>query len=181
MVGQQGLSQFPHDLIKSNGSQLFDIVVFLTSKSLSFKYKAEHGVKKVQKIMNIVKQYEEFLKFLKESGALLNSIRPHYLLSFQDYQCYLKYTQDDYKFVQMKQNDFGFTYLSNDAWVQLFYQMIKIFYLIRINKNMIKTVPNLPEDKKTLPDYYTDKSNIISPQEGILLRWLELNYEAVFQ
>lgn len=46
---------------------------------------------------------------------------------------------------------------------------------------MIKTVPNLPEDKKTLPDYYTDKSNIISPQEGILLRWLELNYEAVFQ
>jgi hypothetical protein len=47
MVGQQGLSQFPHDLIKSNGSQLFDIVVFLTSKSLSFKYKAEHGVKKV--------------------------------------------------------------------------------------------------------------------------------------
>ena len=46
---------------------------------------------------------------------------------------------------------------------------------------MIKTIPNLPEDKKVLPDYYTDKSNIISPQEGILLRWLELNYEAVFQ
>ena len=34
------------------------------------------------KILNIVKQYEDFLKYLKENGALLNSIRPYYLLSY---------------------------------------------------------------------------------------------------
>ena len=59
--------------------------------------------------------------------------------------------------------------------------MIKIFYVVRVNKAMIKSIPNLPEEKKVVPDFYTEKSNIISPQEGILLRWLELNYEAFFQ
>jgi len=40
--------------------------------------------------------------------------------------------------------------------------MIKIFYLVRINKQMIKSIPNLPEEKKTLPEFYLEKSNIIS-------------------
>jgi hypothetical protein len=40
--------------------------------------------------------------------------------------------------------------------------MIKIFYVVRVNKNMIKSIPNLPEDKKVVPDFYTEKSNIIS-------------------
>jgi len=40
---------------------------------------------------------------------------------------------------------------------------MKIFYVIRVNKNMIKTIPNMSEEKKTIPDYYTEKSNILSP------------------
>ena len=41
--------------------------------------------------------------------------------------------------------------------------MIKIFYVIRVNKNMIKSIPNILEEKKYVPDFYIDKSNIISP------------------
>jgi hypothetical protein len=33
---------------------------------------------------------------------------------------------------------------------------------------------------QTIPEYYLEKSNLFSNFEGIILRWLEVNYEIVF-
>ena len=34
------------------------------------------------KVIALMKQYEELVKFLKENGAFLNDMRPHYLLGY---------------------------------------------------------------------------------------------------
>jgi hypothetical protein len=64
---------------------------------------------------------------------------------------------------------------------QVFFQMMKIFYLVRVNKKIMQTIPNISAENLTIPDYYTDHSNFISQGEGLLMRWLDLNFEAVFK
>jgi len=32
-----------------------------------------------------------------------------------------------------------------------------------------------------IPDYYLKGSNILSSHEGLLIRWLELNYEKIYK
>ena len=56
---------------------------------------------------------------------------------------------------------------------------MKIYYFARLNENCLKKIPNLAAEKMTLPEYYKKGSNVYGLQEGILLRWIELNYEAL--
>ena len=37
----------------------------------------------------LLTQYEQIIIYLKENGALLNSIRPHYLLAYNDFTYYM--------------------------------------------------------------------------------------------
>ena len=64
-------------------------------------------------------QYEELVYYLKENGALLNNIRPHYLLQFQDFLCYIKSTSNEYMTNTIRVTESTFSYLSNDAWIQV--------------------------------------------------------------
>lgn len=74
----------------------------------------------------------------------------------------------------------NFTYISNDSWIQLFYQIIKVFYFSRINKSMVSSIPNFSPEKINININQMDASNLVNSQEGILIKWLEYNYEAVF-
>jgi hypothetical protein len=58
---------------------------------------------------------------------------------------------------------------------------MKIFYLVRVNKKIIQTIPNIESENLIIPDYYTERSNFISHSEGLLMRWLDLNFEVVFK
>lgn len=40
-----------------------------------------------------------------------------------------------------------------------------------------KNLPGCPPEKLIVPDYYVNGSNLLSSNEGILLRWMELHYE----
>ena len=58
---------------------------------------------------------------------------------------------------------------------------MKVFYLVRIDKRLLKQIPNIPDTiKEIIPNYYLENSNLIGDTEGILIRWLEINYEIVF-
>jgi len=46
-------------------------------------------MKKADKIKAIVKQYDDLIRHLKGDGALLNTIRPHYLLDYNDFSRYI--------------------------------------------------------------------------------------------
>jgi hypothetical protein len=43
MPSNQSLQYFPQDVIKNNGSQLFDIMLYLTNKNMPGKAKIELG------------------------------------------------------------------------------------------------------------------------------------------
>lgn len=44
----------------------------------------------------------------------------------------------------------------------------------------MKSLPGIPAEKLIFPDYYLDGSNFLSTNEGILLRWLEINTELIY-
>lgn len=169
---------FPTDIISNNGSQLFDLMGYLLGKQLNFKAKIDVTMKKVDKMKAVLRQYEQLIEFLKKNGAFLSTIRPYYLLSFSEYNLYIK--NFPYTFVNssvMRMSEQKFRYLSMDGWITLFYQVIKIYSLNKITLKSIKSLPNIPEEKKTIPEYYLEGSNIYSLPENLLLRWLELNSE----
>lgn len=67
-------------------------------------------------------------------------------------------------------------YLAVDSWIVLFYQLLKIFFLNRLNNKNFKLIPGLPAEKMVLPDYI-DQSNLVSPSESLILYWLEIHNE----
>ena len=60
--------------------------------------------------------------------------------------------------------NYKFKYISYDSWLTIFFQIMKIYYLSRINSRILKGIPNLPNDNMNylLPDYYLEGSNILS-------------------
>ena len=70
--------------------------------------------------------------------------------------------------VKITESRFG--YISSDSWLNLFYQILKIYYLSRISAKQLRTIPNLTDNKNIFPDYYVDGSNVFSERECILIR-----------
>ena len=174
----QPIQKFPHDLIENNGIPIFDLVAFLTGKPSQMKTKIDGQKNRNEKVKALYKQYEEFIRSLKENGALLNTIRPEFLIKLADYNAFLKIAPNANVNPSLpKMNEQKFQYLSVDAWTTLFYQIIKIYYLGRVNLKTFKTLPGISHDKMSIPEYYLDGSNLFSSAEGILLRWLEIHCE----
>eukprot|EP01022_Parablepharisma_sp_SALTPOND_P034835 TRINITY_DN931_c0_g1_i1.p1 TRINITY_DN931_c0_g1~~TRINITY_DN931_c0_g1_i1.p1 ORF type:complete len:1690 (-),score=186.44 TRINITY_DN931_c0_g1_i1:61-5130(-) len=175
------VQHFPQDLIKEHGKQVYELLHFLTGKSFAPPANIaqppagansqngsttgrEEDIEKVTKA-----KYEWLLTELTKYGAMLNTIRPEHLLS-----------EEEYKLVCEK-NKYGgsdissrFAYLSEEAWITLFYQILKIFYLRRVNMGTFKTSSMIPSPEKTLPRPNT--SNVYSDSELLLLKWLEYHY-----
>lgn len=172
------ISKFPSDVADNNGSQIFELIQFLTGKMPQCKASLNNVTKKSERIKLLWKQYDDLIRSLKENGALLNTIRPEYLLKYQDFNNYTKsnpnvYVQD------AKLSEAKFNYLTLDAWITLFYQIIKIYYLTRVNYKAFRALPGIPSDKLQIPDYYLEGSNIYTSHEGILLRWMEVQCETL--
>jgi hypothetical protein len=119
----------------------------------------------------------------------LNHIRPEHLLSFQEYIAYIKQLPAEVSAQVppnlLKLSPQKFQYISYESWTSIFYQIIKIFYLSRVNPKMMKSIKGMPSAEKTsiptIPDYYLEGSNLISPQEACLLYWMEVHYEQTHQ
>ena len=92
----QSILNFPEDIIENHGLQLFETISFLSGKNLNFNAKIDLDMKKSEKIEIILRQYENLIKYLKENGALLNTIRPYYLLSFILMKKYANYDRKIY-------------------------------------------------------------------------------------
>lgn len=124
------IQSFPDDVVSAYGSQIFEMIFFLTGKTLPFKLKFEStqkNMKKIDKTEMLIKQYIDLIKHLKESGGLLNHIRPQYLLSFADYNSYMK-TQSNEFFnpSTLKITEARYNYVSQDSWLTIFYQTLKV-------------------------------------------------------
>ena len=68
-----------------------------------------------------------------------------------------------------------FNYVSNDSWVMLFYQIMKIYYLNRITPKSFKNLPGMPAEETKI-DNWMKESNVYSLPEMILLKWMTFHY-----
>lgn len=175
------IQSFPGDLIQNNGIHLFELLNFLTGKTLSFKAKIDLKWKRSEKVSALIKQYSELIRFLKEDGALLNTIRPQYLLNYLDFNAYLK-SQNHENLINsaIKISEHRFSYISLDSWITLVYQILKIYYLSRINVKNFKALPGIPAEKLITNDNMIEGSNFMSSHECLLLRWLEIAIEIIY-
>lgn len=122
-------------------------------------------------------QYEELINFLKVNGAHLNTVRPEYLLSIGDYSKYLKLNPREEN-MKPKTIDRIFPYVSMDAWMTVFYQVLRIYYLNRVTGKSFKGLPGIPANEANV-DAAMQQSNIYSVSETILLRWMQYHYNKV--
>ena len=181
------IQHFPQDIVKDHGKHIFELLQFLTGKSFvppanivtapvvpaapgaapgtnSAPAEKEEGSEETFK-----KKYEWLLTELTKYGAMLNTIRPEHLL-----------TEDEYKAMCKKQKIYSgdmsakYSHFSDEAWITLFYQILKIFYLRRVNSGSFKASAMIPASEKVLPS--SNSSNIYSDSELMLLKWLEYHH-----
>lgn len=173
------ISKFPQDVIESNGSQLFELIAYLTGKAPTGKFNPNASFsKKLDKVKALYQQYDEIIRSLKVNGALLNNIRPEYLLKSHDYNVYSKANSGITLLPSMvKLSENKFAYLSCDSWITLFYQILKIYYLSRLTPKVFRNTHGMPPEKTTVPENILNDSNFLSVNENLLLKWLEAHYE----
>mmetsp|Transcript_30929 Transcript_30929/g.28114 ORF Transcript_30929/g.28114 Transcript_30929/m.28114 type:complete len:233 (-) Transcript_30929:504-1202(-) len=171
------INKFPDEIIEDDGAQLFEMIQHLTGKNLQVKAKFEGVNNRRERILVLHKQYDDLIRLLKENGALLNTIRPEYLLKYSDFTSFQKNNPSLHINSTQKMAEKNFRYLSTDAWVTLFFQILKIYYLGRVTLKNFKNVPGTPQDKLTIEPYQIEGSNLIGISESLLLRWLEIHYE----
>ena len=122
------IGKFPDDVIFHNGSQIFDVVEFLTKRTLPMKSKFELSQPKAERVEKLYEQYEQLILFLMENGAMLNTIRPEYLMSHQDIVVYYKNNPKPHTLsAANKITESRFKYISMDSWNVLFFQILKIY------------------------------------------------------
>ena len=174
------INRFPHDVIENNGGQLFELLNFLTGKMPPNKANIKDVTKKLEKVQILHQQYDELIRTLKENGALLNTIRPEYLLKSYDYNLYAKVNAGPSLMPSMiKLSENKFNYLSLDSWITLFYQIVKIYHLNRLTPKVFKNTPGMPIPEKSVTNMGEtpmEGSNLLSVSENLLLRWLETHY-----
>ena len=128
------LQNFPQDIIAKNGDQLVKIVEFYSKTSLGIKARFNGDMKKADKISLTVEVYNTVINFLRKEGALLSNIRPEYLLGRHDMLMYYKKKPADKSIPEAsKLGETAHKYLSRDSWLILINQILKLYFVNKIN------------------------------------------------
>ena len=176
---------FPDDVIKGNGKIIYILIKNLTGREPPGKIiNLEQDLN--QRALQLREQYCQLITFLQECGASLNTVFPEYLLDFNLYKRYISLDKNraiilDSKWDKSKSLPLQWKYYNRESWVLLVYQILKIFYLSRVNlKSLSLALRHLPNDiqKKYLINKFP-QSNIYSNSEFILLRWVNACYEYI--
>ena len=176
---------FPDDIVKDNGKVIYILVKNLIGKEPPDKIvNLEQDLNK--RALQIREQYCKLIRFLQECGACLNTVFPEYLLDLNLYKRYISLDQSrakvlDPKWEKSKSLAIQWRYYHKMSWVLLVYQILKIFYLSRVNhKKFLQVIKHLPpEIQQKYNSSRIPPSNVYSPSEILLLRWVNACFEAV--
>ena len=176
---------FPDDVVKDNGRIIYILIKNLIGKEPPGKIVTlENDLN--QRALQVREQYCQLIRFLQECGASLNTVFPEYLLDLNLYKKYISLDKNrikvlDPKWDKSKSLPLQWRYYHKESWVLLVYQILKIFYLSRVNTRALsQALKHLPSDIQTR--YVNQKiqpSNVYSNSELILLRWISACFEFV--
>ena len=176
---------FPDDVVKDNGKVIYIMIKNLIGKEPPGKItNLETDINK--RALQVREQYCQLIRFLQECGAMLNTVFPEYLLDFNLYKKYISLDKNrlkvlDSKWEKAKSLPLQWRYYHKQSWILLVYQILKIFYLSRVNtKSFPQVIKHLTPDiqYRYLNQKYPP-SNIYSQSELILLRWVSACFEHV--
>ena len=118
---------------------------------------------------------------MKTFGALLNCVKPEYLLSFEDFQ---RLHMDPRHPTGLPLGDElcawfekHYRLLHEGSWLILLYQTVKLFVLNRLTPRLLKSLPGVDAKAITVPP--SSGSNLYSQPESILLAWLSYHHAQV--
>ena len=176
---------FPEDIVKDNGRVIYILIKNLIGKEPPGKIailEADLGKRALQ----IREQYCQLIRFLQECGASLNTVFPEYLMDLNMYKKYISLDENrlkvlDPKWDKSKSLPLQWRYYHKESWVLLVYQILKIFYLSRVNnRSFSQAIKHLPTDiQQRYLNQKTPNSNVYSQAEYILLKWVNACFETV--
>lgn len=80
------VGKMPEEFIKSAGELLVELLGHMTTKKLPTLKRVNTSQKdRNEPVRRLISNYEEILVYLAQQGCLLNTVRPEYLLSFEQY------------------------------------------------------------------------------------------------
>jgi len=176
---------FPDDIVKDNGKVIYILIKNLIGKEPPGKIAVlENDLNK--RALQIREQYCQLIRFLQECGASLNTVFPEYLLDLNLYKKYISLDEGrakvlDPKWDKSKSLPLQWRYYHKESWVLLVYQILKIFYLSRVNaRTFSQAIKHLPaEIQQRYLSSKIPQSNVYSQSEYLLLRWVNACFEAV--
>ena len=176
---------FPDDIVKDNGKVIYILIKNLIGKEPPGKIAVlENDLGK--RALQIREQYCQLIRFLQECGASLNTVFPEYLMDLNMYKKYISLDENrlkvlDPKWDKSKSLPLQWRYYHKESWVLLVYQILKIFYLTRVNnRSFSQAIKHLPQEVQQR--YLNSKipnSNVYSQAEYILLKWVNACFESV--
>ena len=176
---------FPDDIVKDNGKVIYILIKNLIGKEPPGKIVVlENDLNK--RALQIREQYCQLIRFLQECGASLNTVFPEYLLDLNLYKKYISLDENrakvlDPKWDKSKSLPLQWRYFHKESWVLLVYQILKIFYLSRVNtRTFSQAIKHLPQEiQQRYLNTKIPQSNVYSQSEYILLRWVNACFETV--
>jgi len=181
------IDDIPKDFVESKGTRLVELIEFVSGKSVPGK-NIKMGVNKKEQAEQLVGQYEKILSHLKSYGALLNMVKPEFLLDLDNYRRIVggmeskvalltRPTADSDQLVHWQSlcEEDKWLQVSTSVWYSVLFQVFKIFVLSRVTPRLFKSTPGLAND--TDPDMTLSGSNIYSVSENLLLKWLTINFQ----
>ena len=176
---------FPDDVVKDNGKVIYILIKNLIGKEPPGKIiNLESDLNK--RALQVREQYCQLIRFLQECGGMLNTVFPEYLLDFTMYKTYISLDKNrlkvlDTKWDKAKSLPAQWRYYHKQSWLLLVYQILKIFYLSRVNTRsfplLVKHLTTDIQHRYLNQKYFS--SNIYSQSELILLRWVSACFEYV--
>ncbi|CAG9335550.1 unnamed protein product [Blepharisma stoltei] len=171
------INKFPDDFVNQHGAPLYELVFALSGKYPPGQVKNPNSLAPKELARQLFKQYDDLIEYLKRNGAMLNTLRPEFLLSQNDFARFLKSTPLELQ-LRPKQIQHRWPYLSMDSWTTLIFQIVKLYLLNRVTPKSFKNLPGMNPEEANI-DAGMTSSNIYSVSECILLKWLSYHYECI--
>jgi len=190
-VPSMAFNSIPDDFWKSKGKLLFDVIETLSGKTVQGRIQKISSNKKEQ-IPQLIEQYESALTFLKQHGALLNHVKPENLLMPGEHMIFCKsglnlhFDKDEGipgNPVPVKNKKFSarrYVRTTVESWLDVLYQMTKVFMLGRVSMKQFRQMPGLPRKETEKMGAALTGSNIYSLPENLVLKWLTFHYNKTF-
>ena len=163
------IQNFPADFISSNGQALYEVIEECSGKEVKDRPK-KLSTKRIERVGQLIGQYQALITFLTAKGAYLHNVRPELLLSFEEYELAGNKLDED-----------QFGSLSLSSWSSMVYQTIKIFVLNRITRKHILALPGIKQDPEAKQVFLDRRkcpsSNIYSYSEQLLLQWMNYHHK----